>query len=148
MRAGATWHDACILNVSKRGMLLQAADPPVRGSYLEIRRGALVIVAQVMWTKAHRFGVKTQDLLPVEALVADVAVPIAGDGVRQGEHRRKPRLPPEQQSRQKGRVIEYAFAAGLALAAAGFAANEVYAVLARPAQIVSAALSNGKVDQP
>lgn len=145
MRSGAAWHDVCILNVSKRGMLLQAADPPLRGAYLEIRRGALIVVAQVMWAKTHRFGVKTQDILPVEALVADVEVPIVGDGIRLGEQRRRPRLPPEQHSRQQGRVIEYGFAAGLAIAVAGFAASQVYAVLASPAKAITAALSGNEM---
>ena len=59
IKAGATWHDACILNISSRGMLMQAGVPPVRGSYLEIRRGPVLVVARVMWTKQHRFGVKS-----------------------------------------------------------------------------------------
>jgi len=149
IRAGAAWHDACILNVSSRGMLLQAADPPVRGSYLELRRGALVIVAQVMWSKTHRFGVKTQDALPVAAIVANAAVPEAGDGVRLGERRRLDRqqLPAHQRSRHQGLIIEYGFVVALTAAAAVFAASQVYPLLATPAGIITVSLS-GRSGQP
>lgn len=145
MRSGAAWHDACILNVSSRGMLLQAADPPLRGSYLEIRRGALVIVAEVMWAKSHRFGVKTQDVLPVDAIVDNVAAPEVGEGIKVGDRRRpdRPTLQAHQHSRHQARLIEYGFAGALALAVAGFAASEVYSVLARPAASVTVALSGG-----
>ncbi len=142
MKAGPEWHDTCILNISSRGMMMQAADPPVRGSYLEIRRGALVIVAKVMWTRGHRLGVRTQDVLPIDAIVSDVAVPVTGEGVRVGERRSPARamLPTAQRSRHQGRMIEYGFAVALAGAAAMFAATEVHALLTVPAEAVTAAL--------
>lgn len=142
MKSGTGWHDACILNVSSRGLQLQAADPPGKGSYLEIRRGALVIVARVMWTKSHRFGVKSQDPLPIDAIIRDVEAPVVGEGVRVGERRRaaRPTLPTQVSSRYRGRAIEYGFVVALAIAAAGFAASEVHALLAAPAKEVAAAL--------
>jgi hypothetical protein len=150
VRSGAAWHDACILNISSRGMLLQAAQPPARGSYLELRRGALVIVAKVIWTKSHRFGVKTQDALPVQALVDNGAVQDVGEGVRLGERRRqeRSRLPADQSSRQQGRVIEYGFAAALAAALSVFAAAQVHDMLARPFGAASAALSGAIARSP
>ncbi len=142
MKAGPEWHDTCILNISSRGMMMQAADPPVRGSYLEIRRGALVIVAKVMWTRGHRLGVRTQDVLPIDTIVSDVAVPLVGEGVRVGERRinARPTLSAAARSRHQGRMIEYGFVITLAVAAAGFAASEVHALLASPVQDVTAAL--------
>ena len=142
IKADAGWHDGCILNVSSRGLLLQAADPPAKGSYLEIRRGALVIVARVMWSKSHRFGVKSQDELPIDAIIRDVEVPAMGDGVRVGERRQaaRPMLPTATRSRHQGRMIEYGFAIALAMAAAGFVASEVYGVLSSPVEAVTAAL--------
>lgn len=142
MKAGPEWHDTCILNISSRGMLLQAAEPPVRGTYLEIRRGALVIVARVMWSKHHRFGVKSQDKLPVEVIVRDVEVPVVGGGIRVGERRTasRARLPTAVRSRHQGRLVEYGFAIALALAVAGYAAGEVYGLLSSPVQAVTAVL--------
>jgi hypothetical protein len=146
IKAGAAWHDGCILNVSSRGLLLQAADPPARGSYLEIRRGALVIVARVMWTNHHRFGVKSQDALPIDAIVGDGEAPVVGDGVRVGERRRaaRPQLPTATRSRHRGRTIEYGFVIALAFVAAGIAASEVHALLSVPVRTVTAALDPAK----
>jgi len=145
MKAGAGWHDACILNISTRGMMLQAADPPGRGSYLEIRRGAQVIVARVMWTRSHRFGIKSQDLLPIDAITADAAPPPTRCADPDGERRvnERPTLGAHEQSRIRGRVMEYGFAAALAVVVAVFAASEVYQLLARPTSVIAAALDGG-----
>ncbi len=141
IKAGPGWHDGCILNISSRGMLMQAADPPPRGSYLEIRRGALVIVARVMWTNRHRFGVKAQDPLPIDAIIRDVEVPVVGEGIRVGERRRAARtFPTAVASRHCGRAIEYGFVVALGVAVAAFAAGEVYRIIAAPMQAVATAL--------
>lgn len=61
MRSGAGWSDVCVVNASTRGVGLQAANPPEPGHYVEIRRGAnLLLIGRVIWTKGHRFGVNTQ----------------------------------------------------------------------------------------
>ena len=74
LRQAQGWSDGNILNVSSRGLLLHASMPPARGSYLEIRRGQCVIVGRVVWVDAGRFGVFTQDRLPIDALIASAAV--------------------------------------------------------------------------
>ena len=61
VRAGPTWSDACIVNISWRGLGLQAAKPPQPGTYVELRTGAYTTVARVAWAKQHRFGLQTQD---------------------------------------------------------------------------------------
>ena len=146
MRAGSRWHDTCILNISSRGMLLQAGIPPKQGSCLEIRRGAVVIVARVVWAKSHRFGVKCQDVLSLAAIVGDpsAAEPIAAPGVADRRRIERAQLPARERSRLLGRMIEYGFGAALALGVAGFAAQQVYSILARPAGIVTAALSGAE----
>ena len=69
MRIGASWDDVCILNISPRGLSMQTAAPPPRGTYLEIRRGEHEIMACVMWANHHRFGVRTQDALVVDDII-------------------------------------------------------------------------------
>lgn len=142
MRAPDGWHNACILNVSSRGMLLQAADPPLRGSYLEIRRGAQVILARVVWTKSHRFGVETQDALPIEAMITNCALPAVSPATG-GERRRiaRVRLPADEQSRQRGRFVEFGFIAAMATFGAVLVAGEAYALLAAPIEAVETALA-------
>ncbi len=78
MRISAGWFDACILNISERGLMIRAGSaPPPRGSCVELRRGARIIIGRVMWATQDRFGLSTQDKLDVESIIA---VP-DGDGV-------------------------------------------------------------------
>src|SRR5512141_1251257 len=71
LRIGAAWRDACILDLSTRGLMIQANEPLRGGSYIEIRRGQHVIIARVMWTRDRRCGLLTQDPLSTEAIIAE-----------------------------------------------------------------------------
>ena len=71
MRISAGWNDACILNISERGLMIRAASaPPQHGSYVELRRGARIIIGRVMWASPDHFGLSTQDQLDVESIIA------------------------------------------------------------------------------
>jgi hypothetical protein len=142
MNAGGGWHDTWILNISSRGLLLQSDAPPVRGTFLEVRRGNHSIVAQVVWTKQHRFGVKTQDELPIESMIANIDVPLSRVCASPTIERKtqRPVLPLQERSRQRGRLIEYGFVAALASASAAVAAGEVHAVLTVPIQQIALTL--------
>ena len=147
MRNGALWSDALILNMSSRGLLVRSNQSPHRGSYLEIRRGAYVIVARVVWSNAGRFGVQTQDMVPAEHLISDpdttvVSPPSASVGGR--ERRTAPRSVETRHdtSRQKARVIEFAaiaFVCALVAVLIGSAMAEVVATPLHAAQTVLAA---------
>ena len=145
LRAGAAWHDACILNLSSRGLLLQTAAPPERGSYLEVRRGPHVIVARVVWTSDKRAGLLAQDRLPVEAIVAEVPAPARNDDTPV-ERRRAPRPTAirHERSRERARAMEFAglAIAGLLAASSGFVV--VQEALDAPLARVSAALTARK----
>ena len=96
MRVGAAWHDVCILDISSRGLALQTADPPPRGSYLEVRRGRHVIVARVVWADQQRLGVLSQDPLAIDAIIGEpdgAKARAAADGARPVERRRTARTP-------------------------------------------------------
>ena len=71
MRMDDGWSDVCMLNISSRGLLLQCESPPERGSYVEIRRAAHVIVGRVVWRKDRRFGLYTQEKLNIGAIASD-----------------------------------------------------------------------------
>src|SRR4026209_2555002 len=71
MRISAGWNDACILNISERGLMIRAAsEPPRRGSCVELRRGARIIIGRVMWAEQDLVGLLTQDALDVESIIA------------------------------------------------------------------------------
>ena len=126
MRLGASWGDVNILNISSRGLMLHAQQVPPRGSYLELRRGRHVIVAQVMWSKDCRFGVRTQDPLSVDAILKepDKSAPEARQPrenaapVERRLRRGGTSLDRHEQSRMAGRTVEFACLAIAGISAA------------------------------
>ena len=145
MRAVASWGDVCILNISSRGMQLQAARPPERGSFVEIRRGPHVIIGCVAWTKQHRFGIRSQDVLFVDAITAepgDVEAQRRQPAYTAIDQRVRPRAPNNDSSRLFGRALEFAclgcVAAVGAMALYGAAAE----AFAKPLSAVARALGD------
>lgn len=108
LRMGSSWSDACILNVSSRGVLIHVPQPPQRGSYVELRRGDQVIIGRVMWSKGSRAGLRAQDRVPVEAIVTNKTASglrLTAPGGAPVERRRAPRR--HEQSRWRGRAFEF-----------------------------------------
>lgn len=144
MRSGVSWHDVCILNLSRRGLGIQAAEPPPRGTYVEICRGKEVLVARVMWAKGHRAGLHSQDAISVRALVYDLPANDGGpsEPYPKIERRQAPRPSSQRhdQSRLVARAMEFAC---LGLVALGFGMTifgSVEQALAQPIAQVQAAL--------
>ena len=71
MRCGGPAVAICIRDVSPRGMLLQANEPPPRGTVVEVVLGGPAIVGQVVWTKDGKFGISTRELIDFAALETD-----------------------------------------------------------------------------
>ena len=145
MRAGASWSDACILNLSSRGMMIKADKAPSRGSYLEIRRGSYVIVARVVWSNSERFGVQTQDLVPADDLInqPDRAAPKAGAASADFVERRASARPTTAQfdsSRWRGRAMEFCVFLLLGGVGAMLALGAVGDLFAKPLAVVETAL--------
>jgi len=145
MRVGAAWRDACILDLSSRGLMIQASDPPPGGSYLELRRGRHVIVARVMWTRDRRAGLRSQDPLPTEAIIAEPDHSAGPPIVPGGERRATPaarvqRATGHEHSRWRSRALEFASIAFLGAVFASFAYGAVASALERPLEAVETAL--------
>ena len=144
MRSDSGWSDACILNLSSRGMLVQAPQAPPRGTYLEIHRGSYCVVARVAWSKQHRFGVRSQDALVIDRLLGEQApaAPAAKVGALVNDRRASVRTTQQQaeRSRQRARTFEFlsAVVIGLTAAIAGF--GVVAEVLGAPMRAISTAL--------
>ena len=145
MRSGVSWHDVCILNMSRRGLGIQSAEPPPRGTYVEIRRGGLVVVARVMWAKGHRAGLHSQDALSVRALVREETANdrLPPPDYAKVERRRSPRSVEQrhERSRTTARALEFA-CFGLVAAVFGLTVfGTVEEALARPLEQVRAVLN-------
>ena len=76
LRASGPEQDVSIHDMSSRGMLMSAANPPRRGEIVEIRLGRHVLVGQVRWTSPRKFGVGLQERLNIAALLQGQGGPI------------------------------------------------------------------------
>lgn len=95
MHTGTDWVDVTILNMSARGLMMRASCDVGRGSYVEVRRGTLTIVARVVWSRGGYFGLRSQDRIPIEDVVNEPrllkrpgAAPTTQPAERRGEARR------------------------------------------------------------
>ena len=144
MKSGDGWHDACILDLSRRGAGLQAATAPRRGTYVEVRRGFHVIVARVVWSRGHRFGVATQDDLPVDSIAADRAPSSRTHQFegRAADRRLLPRAVPDRAEASRGwsQRLQFLSAVMGGAVAAMIAGAEVRDALAAPLAEVRSAL--------
>jgi hypothetical protein len=141
MRAGCGWSDACIVNVSSRGLQINANRAAVQGGTVEIWHGEHVIVARVVWRKGTRAGLQAEQRVPVEELMTLGQAPrlqLTAAGWPEVERRKRPRT--HDDSRLRARAIEFA---GLGLVAATLALGAsamVEQAFARPLTYVEAAL--------
>ena len=144
MRVGSAWSDVCIRNVSSRGMMLQSDSPPPRGSYVEVRRGTQVVIGRAVWVGGRALGVRTQDRVPIEAIVNEprrTAAP--SEGERRADRDRTAAVDAAKRAARSQRfasAFQFAVIAVAGLGAAGLAATKVYEVLSRPAIAIQAAL--------
>ena len=141
MRSGASWHDACILNMSSRGLMLQTAVRTERGAYLEVRRGPHVIVARVIWTGQQRVGLKAQDRLSVDAIVTEQAKTGGPETLVERRTAPRPRQDPAVRSRQLSRMMQAVTLGGLGIAAAVIVVAGIQEALGSSVGRVGAALA-------
>ncbi|MGN6590146.1 MAG: PilZ domain-containing protein [Sphingomicrobium sp.] len=144
LRNGTKWADACILNISTHGLMIQSSRPDPEGSFVELRRAELVIVARVVWQKGSRAGLHVHDRLPVEEIMSLGAASslqlVACDGARVDRRRRDRKS--QDAARFHGRLMEYIAVLLITIALAGGAWSLLRHTLAVPLSRVSAALDN------
>jgi hypothetical protein len=150
MRSGGSWSDVRIRNVSSRGILLEAETPPPPGSYVEIRRGSVMIIGRTVWSKPPLFGIRTQDRIDIKALIAEPRVdgrPSAPKAGAESDRRSADRKTTAtsiaqrlERSRRIASVLQFGLFVGVAVVIAGIAASQVYAVLARPFAVIASKL--------
>ncbi len=151
MRLNQRWNDVCIRNISTRGLLIQAAFAPPRGTYVEVCRGHHTIVARVVWAKNHRFGIQTQERLNPEALLKEPNLSAAActskADTRPPFDRRKSPRPSQadirwkaEQNRFLSQALQFACIGALGASAALLIFDTVSDVLSQPATVLAAEL--------
>jgi len=144
MRTSAGWSDACILNVSSRGLLIRANQTIAEGSNIELRHREHVIVAQVVWRCGQRAGLQAEDWVPVDEIMILSHTPLlqlTAGGPGQVERRKQPRT--HDDSRLLGRMIEFASVAIIAITLSGGLYTLVAEALGEPMARIRLALDGG-----
>jgi hypothetical protein len=148
MQADGNWADACIHNISSRGMMVAVDEPPRPGSYVDIRRGKLVVIGRVMWRRDRFFGVRTQDRISVDAVVNEPRRNTAPAGTP--ERRAEARHVADakiarriERHRQLSSLIQYGSMVCGALFVAGLVAMHIFSLLNSSLGTVRVALAGG-----
>lgn len=145
MKDDAAWRNVAIRNVSNHGVMLQIANPPPRGRYVEIQRDSLVIVGRVMWSEPGACGLRTHEVLSLPATGTLAATPPGVHAVEPGtfQHRKAARTPEEiaESAVIASRRMQFALMGTACAAAVSALAFVAFRWLAAPAEIISAALS-------
>ena len=151
LNSDGRWQDVCIRNISSRGMMVEVQHPPPRGHYLEVRRGAHVIIGRVVWSSGYRVGILSQEKLEIGAIVADTRVS-ARSSRASGKpvERRKSARHHERHdhSRLLGRSIEFGSLLALGALGAFFVVDVASAALGGPLHEVRTALGSGGMSEP
>lgn len=139
LRGAGAERDACILDLSSRGLSATADDPPRRGDYVELLVGEAVLLGQVKWSSERRFGMAFRERISV------ISVLSGEGGAVTLKHRETVRKQADRKRNAPGAVsvarrIEYAvvFAAG---AAATFVLADYAQDALRPMQEVRLAMA-------
>lgn len=144
IRMDTGWVNATIRNVSTKGMKLEMPSPPPKGSFIEIRRGQVVVVGQVRWVEQGCCGLLAQGRVPVAQLKGAPlpgTVPRVGDCGTERERRASARiLTPEEvaeRSRVKSMLMQKVIIAAAGIAGAGFIGSLMYGALEKPMAVIS-----------
>jgi hypothetical protein len=112
------------------------------GSKIELWHGDHVILAEVVWRDGRRAGLRSDERVPVEEILALSKAPsLQLTAVGQWPHvdrRRKPRR--HGDSRTRSRAVEFAGVAVIAVCLSGAAFEMVEQAFAKPLAYVEAAL--------
>lgn len=125
-------------------MLVQSANAPPRGSYVEILRPGCSVTARVIWSKDRRFGIQSRDRINIDALLDRRRTQREGDSSAPTVQVEAPQRAVALQRTGAGRhvssSIQFAFLAALAAIGAMTLAAGVYQGLTHAIGSVSAAL--------
>jgi hypothetical protein len=142
MRVNSSWSDACILNISSRGLMIQVGRGAPNADMVELRRGRHVIVARVVWRDGSRAGLHCDDRLPVEEILLLSQAPALQLTAPQGAvvERRQQQRGAHERSRVRGRLFEFASVAVIGCGLAVTLFTMVEEALAKPMVAIRAAL--------
>lgn len=153
MKSVRGWGDACIHNISSRGMMLACDDTLEPGEYVDIRRGRQVVIGRVIWRRDRFSGIRTQDVISADVLVNEPRLEGRPAQREVDGDRRDPRqrLVSEidaarrmERSRSISSALQFGAIGLFGLAAAATIAVQVGHMLTDPTQRINQALSSAR----
>lgn len=144
LRCGSQWSDACILNLSSRGMMIRTGYAAQEGSIIEVRRDQHIIGGRVMWRNGSKIGLHCDDGVPVDDILtlgACASLRLVSHNGALLDRRRLPR-PHRDQPRHAGRLIQFAAILTIVLLLAFSGVLWVRATLAAPLRAAETALAS------
>jgi hypothetical protein len=143
MRTGSGWDDIRVLNVSSRGLLIEAPRLDPNAGTVELRHGDQAINARVIWRDGSHVGLRAEDRIPIEQILAfgqstTLQLPCA----RPSADRRRQLRTRVDRNRLRGRAFEF-LSVTVVVACIGLTlATAAADALARPMAVVKAALND------
>lgn len=122
--------------------MIQASRAAPEGSVIELWKGDYLIVARVVWRKGVRAGLRSEDRVPVEEIMSLAQSPGLQLTTDRPSYERRKRPRTHEDSRIRGRMMEFASAVVVAAFFAGTAYDLVEQALAKPLAAVRTALGN------
>ena len=90
LRDGGPERDACLLDLSSRGLMATATPAPRRGVIVDLIVGRHSLVGQVQWSEGRRFGMKLRERIDVVTVIGNEAGPTALAVARKARGRASP----------------------------------------------------------
>jgi hypothetical protein len=138
------WTNACILDVSSRGLMASASPAPAPGSYVVIGRGSQRIVARVVWANHDRFGARTQDALVLDAIAKGETLacdqPGSFEKERRSPHRDEAPAERHERHRRWGARLEFLAVVAFGCIAAFLVFDTMHAVFSKPLHLIEQGL--------
>jgi hypothetical protein len=135
IRTTAGWSDACILNISSRGLLMHTKLRVSAASMVEIQHGEHVIQARVVWRDGSRIGLCAETMLSADDILS------AGKAASLPPPKRwaaDSRPPSHERNRQRSRLMEFVSVAlivtSLSIAVSALVARSLAAPMSRVSQ--------------
>jgi hypothetical protein len=90
LRDGRPEREACLLDLSSRGLMASVVDAPSRGAFVELIVGRHALIGQVQWSEGRRFGMKLRERIDVLAVIGNEAGPTVLEAARKARGRPSP----------------------------------------------------------
>lgn len=128
--------------------MVKCPAPPVRGDFVEIRRGSFCVVGQVKWSHGFRFGLRSQDKIDATSLIEqrqEKPGNVERRSMARGATTTSSAMAPagKDASRQLGRLLEWSAIVAAAIGGAALLAVEMHGALAGPLAQAQEALTSG-----